>query len=286
MVDRTSIVFLSGLSGSGKSAALNCLEDLGYYCVDNLPPPLIDTFVDLCDRAGTVSRLALVVDVRTRAFLDEFDRVFQALRGRRPGVQLVFLDADDAVLQQRFSETRRPHPLAAQGDVADGIRRERERLEPIRRLADRVIDTSRFTPHELREFITAQLGPGGDRQLNLTVTSFGFRNGLPENADLVFDVRFLSNPNYVPELKPLTGMDNAVREYVESQPETRGFMDRLCDLLDFLVPRYTREGRAYLTIAFGCTGGQHRSVATAWRVARHLEDQGHRVSVTHRDLPG
>lgn len=286
MVDRTSIVFLSGLSGSGKSAALNCLEDLGYYCVDNLPPPLLDTFVDLCDRAGTVSRLALVVDVRTRAFLDEFDRVFQALRGRRPGVQLVFLDADDAVLQQRFSETRRPHPLAAQGDVADGIRRERERLEPIRRLADRVIDTSRFTPHELREFITAQLGPGGDRQLNLTVTSFGFRNGLPENADLVFDVRFLSNPNYVPELKPLTGMDNAVREYVESQPETRGFMDRLCDLLDFLVPRYTREGRAYLTIAFGCTGGQHRSVATAWRVARHLEDQGHRVSVTHRDLPG
>lgn len=285
-MDRTGVVFLSGLSGSGKSAALNCLEDLGYYCVDNLPPPLIDTFVDLCDRAGMVARLALVVDVRTHAFLDEFDRVYQALRERRPGVQLVFLDADDTVLQQRFSETRRPHPLATEGDVAEGIRRERERLEPIRRLADRVIDTSRFTPHDLREFITAQLGPAGDRQLNLSVMSFGFRNGLPENADLVVDVRFLSNPNYVPALKPLTGMDNAVREYVESQPETGEFLDLLRDLLDFLVPRYTSEGRAYLTIAFGCTGGQHRSVAVAWRIARHLEDRGHRVSLTHRDLPG
>ena len=284
MSDSTALIVVSGLSGAGKSAALNCLEDVGYYCVDNLPPPLIDVFIDLCDRADAIPRAALVADVRTHAFLDQFERVHGALSGSERSFQLIFLDAADAVLQQRFSETRRPHPLAEAGEVLDGITLERERLAPIRDLADRVIDTSRFTPRELRDFIAAQFGGEAARGLNISVMSFGYRAGLPENADLVFDVRFLPNPNYVPELKPLTGMDMPVARFVESQPETRRFLRLLKDLLRFLIPQYGREGKAYLTIAFGCTAGRHRSATIARRIALYLEERGHRVSLSHRDL--
>jgi UPF0042 nucleotide-binding protein len=192
------------------------------------------------------------------------------------------------VLQQRFSETRRPHPLVgsdAEG-VAEGIRRERERLAPIRQLADRVIDTSHFTERDLRSFLTAQLGGGREDGLNISVMSFGYRAGLPSNADLVFDVRFLPNPHYVPELKDLTGMDNAVAEFVESHRETGDFLALLQELLSFLIPQYGNEGKTYLTLAFGCTGGQHRSVAISRRVTSFLEEQGYRVSLIHRDLPG
>ncbi len=285
----TSLLVVSGLSGAGKSAALACLGDLGYYCVDNLPPPLMETLVDLFDRAvPSLQGAALGVDVRGGAFLDQFAELFSTLKQRRGAVQLIFLDAEDAVLQQRFSETRRPHPLVGDDvqSVTEGIRLERERLAPIRLLADRVIDTSHFSERDLRDFLTAQLGGEGKERLNISVMSFGYRRGLPANADLVFDVRFLPNPHYIPELKDLTGMDNAVAEFVESHRETGDFLSLLQELLGFLIPQYGEEGKTYLTLAFGCTGGQHRSVAISRRVATILEERGYRVSLIHRDIPG
>lgn len=287
--NETSLLVVSGLSGAGKSAALACLGDLGYYCVDNLPPPLMETLIDLLDRAEpSLQSAALGVDVRGGAFLDRFAELFNSLRKRRGGVQLIFLDAEDAVLQRRFSETRRPHPLAGNYvmGVAEGIRQERKRLDPIRQLADRIIDTSRLTEHGLRDLLTAQLGGTGRKELNVSVMSFGYRRGLPSNSDLVFDVRFLPNPYYIPELKNLTGMDNAVLEFVESHSETGDFLSLLRELLEFLIPQYGKEGKTYLTLAFGCTGGQHRSVAISRRVANLLEEQGYRVSLIHRDLSG
>ncbi len=285
MSPSTSLVVLSGLSGAGKSAALNGLEDLGYYCVDNLPPALMETFADLCERTGSVERAALVIDARTHGLREEFAAAYEALHERYDSVELIFLDAADAILQQRYSETRRPHPMAADGDMLAGIGRERERLAAVRELASRVIDTSDFSPHDLRSIIFESYGGGTDRQAIIRVVSFAFRSGLPKNADVVIDVRFLPNPNYVTDLKPLTGMDKPVWQYVESRPETREFLGHLEGLLRFLIPRLVSEGRAYLTLAFGCTGGRHRSVAIASRVARDLENTGYAVSLIHRDLP-
>lgn len=251
-----------------------------------MPPPLIEPFVELCERAGPEhARVALVVDARTRDFLTRFEHVLSSLRRRGRATEILFFDADDGVLQQRFSETRRPHPLAGEGGVLDGIREERERLEPVRRLADRVIDTTNFTVHELRDFIEERYAGEGDRELRITVVSFGYRNGLPDNADLVFDVRFLPNPYYVPELRDLTGLDKPVRLFVESRSESREFLQRLERLLRFLIPEYVREGKTYLTVALGCTAGQHRSAAIAVRVGELLEGRGYKVSVSHRDLP-
>lgn len=282
----TSLVVVSGLGGAGKSAALHGLEDLGYYCVDNLPPALIQTFADLCDRTGhVVERAALVIDARAHGGLEEFALVYEDLLARGAAIELLFLDADDEVLMRRFSETRRPHALAVDGDVLEGIRLEREMLAPIRDLADRVVDTSHFTPHDLRDFIFKLYGAADDELASVHVVSFAFRVGLPKNVDMVFDVRFLPNPNYVPELKPMTGMDKPVSQYVESHPETQEFLERLEGLLSFLVPRLGGEGRAYLNIAFGCTGGRHRSVAVAARVANDLREMGYDVSISHRDLP-
>lgn len=284
MSPSTSLVVLSGLSGAGKSAALNSLEDIGYYCVDNLPPALMETFADLCERTDSVERAALVIDVRTYG-LEEFAAAYEVLRGRYDAVELLFLDADDAILQQRYSETRRPHPMAVDGDMLAGIGRERETLMGVRELASRVIDTSNFSSHDLRGFIFEEYGGGADRQAIIRVVSFAFRCGLPKNADVVFDVRFLPNPNYVTDLKRLTGMDKPVRQYVESRPETGEFLGHLEGLLRFLIPRLRSAGRAYLTLAFGCTGGRHRSVAIASRVARDLETNGYDVFLIHRDLP-
>ena len=284
MSPSTSLVVLSGLSGAGKSAALNSLEDIGYYCVDNLPPALMETFADLCERTDSVERAALVIDVRTYG-LEEFAAAYEVLRGRYDAVELLFLDADDAILQQRYSETRRPHPMAVDGDMLAGIGRERETLMGVRELASRVIDTSNFSSHDLRGFIFEEYGGGADRQAIIRVVSFAFRSGLPKNADVVFDVRFLPNPNYVTDLKRLTGMDKPVRQYVESRPETGEFLGHLEGLLRFLIPRLRSAGRAYLTLAFGCTGGRHRSVAIASRVARDLETNGYDVFLIHRDLP-
>ena len=280
-----SLVVVSGLAGAGKSAALNSLEDLGYYCVDNLPSPLMSKFADLCEKAGaTVDRAALVVDARTHGVLDKFAQAYEELQARVESVELAFLDAEDAVLQQRYSETRRPHPLAGDGDILAGIRRERELLEPIRSLATRVIDTSNFTPHDLRKYLFELYGSASDERAAIRVVSFAFRSGLPRNADFVFDVRFLPNPNYVPELKPLSGIDKPVSQYVESRPETREYLNHVEGLLRFVVPRLGGERRAYLTLAFGCTGGRHRSVAIAARVAQDLEGMGYGVTLLHQDL--
>lgn len=281
----TSLVVVSGLAGAGKSAALNSLEDLGYYCVDNLPPALISKFADLCEKTGsTVDRAALVVDARTHGFLGKFAQAYKNLEARSGSVELAFFDADDSVLQQRYSETRRPHPLAGDDDILTAIRKERKLLEPIRHLSTRVIDTSNFTPHDLREFLFKLYGSAGDERATIRVVSFAFRSGLPKNADLVFDVRFLPNPNYIPALKLLSGIDRPVSQYVESRAETSEFLDHVENLLRFVVPRLGVQGRAYMTIAFGCTGGHHRSVVIASRVARDLEAMGYSVTLLHREL--
>lgn len=280
------LVVISGMSGAGKSSALRCFEDLDFYCVDNLPPMLIPTVIDLCLRASPpVHELALAVDVRAREFLDQLDPVWQQVRRSAASARMLFLDADDAILVQRFSETRRPHPLAPRGSLEQGIGAERQLLEPVRALADDVVDTSTFNVRQLRDFLLERFGRG-PRELNIAVVSFGFGRGIPDNADLVFDVRFLPNPHYIPELRALTGLDKPVRAFVESRPETSEFVDRISSLMDFLIPHYLQEGKSYLTIAFGCTGGRHRSVAVAEMVAERLRNEGFPGTVVHTHLEG
>ncbi len=279
-----NVVVISGASGAGKSSALKCFEDLDYYCVDNLPPRLIPVVIDLCKRAApSVERVALAIDARTGGFLNEFGPVWQQVRERDPSARLLFFDADEDVLVQRFSETRRPHPVAPQGGVAEGIAAEREILAPVRALADQTIDTSTFNVHELRDFLLERFAVDATG-LRITVASFGFSRGLPDNADLVFDVRFLPNPHYDPELRPMTGLDTPVRTFVESRGDTGEFLEHVEPLLEFLIPRYLAEGKSYLTIAFGCTGGRHRSVALAEMVGERLTERGHTVKVAHYHL--
>lgn len=279
------LVIITGLSGSGKGSILRALEDLGYYCVDNLPIPLIPIFADLYGRSGgEVQRAALGVDIREGEALEDFPGLFERLR-KSLSATLVFVEAGDDALVRRFSETRRPHPLGADRPVREGIARERALLKPIRVLADIVIDTTRFTPHELRQFVVDRLAET-DRQrpLLISLMSFGYRYGLPPDADLVFDVRFLPNPNFVPAYKPLTGKDGRVARYVLSFPQTAEFIRRVGRLLAYLIPHYAGEGKSYLTIAFGCTGGRHRSVAIARAIGRQLGRTGQRVKVNHRDV--
>ncbi len=279
------IVAISGMSGSGKSSALRAFEDLGFYCVDNLPPPLMPTFVDLCERASPpLRRVAFVVDARSRDFLRRFLPCWQELRGRSGRLELLFFDADDRVLVRRFSETRRPHPLAAEGSVGEGIERERAMLAELKQQADDVVDTSELTVQALRELLQGRFRGARVGGLNLAVVSFAYRNGVLDNADLVFDVRFLPNPHYQAELRPLSGLDEPVRRFVESRPETGRFLEHLLPLLGFLIPGYAQEGKSYLTIAFGCTGGRHRSVALTEIVAERLRRLGHSVTVAHADL--
>lgn len=280
-----SLVIITGLSGSGKGSILRTFEDLGYYCVDNLPVPLIPIFADLYVKTGEErQRAALVVDIREGEALKSFPAVYERLRRRLPAT-LVFVEASDSALGRRFSETRRPHPLAADLPVREAIRRERALLEPIRALANTLIDTTRFTPHELRQFVVEQFAETDRRRgLLISLVSFGYRYGVPPDADLVFDVRFLPNPNFVPAYRPLTGKDRSVARYVASFPQTREFVSRMGHLLAYLIPHYRREGKSYLTIGFGCTGGRHRSVAIAETLRRQLSTRGQRVKVSHRDL--
>ncbi|MFQ5776850.1 MAG: RNase adapter RapZ [Terriglobia bacterium] len=278
------LAVITGLSGSGKGSVLRTLEDLGYYCVDNLPISLIPIFVDLYGRSsGEVLRAALAVDIREGDALKRFPHLFRKLRRTVPA-RLVFVEATDEALGRRFSETRRPHPLGTDRPVREGIRRERALLKPVRLLADLVIDTTRFSPHELRRFITERFAEPDRGPLLLSLVSFGYRYGIPPDADLVFDVRFLPNPNFVPALKPLTGKDRRVARYVFSFPQTREFVGRLSRLLAYLIPHYVREGKSYLTIAFGCTGGRHRSVAIAQALRQDLNPTGLRIKVSHRDV--
>jgi UPF0042 nucleotide-binding protein len=280
-------IVLTGLSGSGKSQAIRALEDLGYFCVDNLPTTLIPTLAKLSLRAGgDIQRVAIVVDVREGGFLSSFPKIFRQLR-KMPRLNpiLIFLEASHAALVRRFSETRRPHPLAPDRSVSEGIRDERGRLNVIRRLADEIIDTSDMTVHELRQFFMSLSRDRSSARLVITLLSFGFKHGLPVDADLVFDVRCLPNPHFVPGLRRRTGRDRAVAEFMERDAGTRAFMDRLEEYLRFVMPYYIAEGKSYLTIAIGCTGGRHRSVMIAERLRRSLSNLDvARLRVRHRDL--
>jgi len=279
------LVIITGMSGSGKASVLKAFEDLGYYCVDNLPVELIPEFAELAKQSREIRRTALVVDVREGAKLEKLPAILQSVRRTIP-TRVVFLEASDAVLLRRFSETRRPHPLGMDAPVKASLKAERRHLGAIRRLADFVIDTSKFNVHELRAHINERFheqSPG--KSILVSCVSFGFRQGVPEDSDLVFDVRFLPNPHFVPEFRPLTGRHPRVAKYIRSFPQTQEFISRISDLLVYLLPHYIREGKSYLTIAFGCTGGQHRSVMIAEDVGKHLRKAGYRVKVVHRDSP-
>ncbi len=290
---RPTVVVVTGLSGAGKTTALHTLEDLGFFCVDNLPTLLAPQAVKLCEEGG-MTRVALGMDVRVRAFLGAMGHVLEQLGdGGRRDVQVVFLDASDDALLRRFSESRRPHPVStitAGGDasgatlVLDGIMLERERLAPLRAQATRVLDTTHLSVHELRRAIVTQLGPAapGATRMLTRILSFGFKYGTPVDADVLLDVRFLDNPYFIPELKPLPGTDPRVSSYVLSLPEAKGFLEKTRDLLAFVMPKYEREGKSYFTLALGCTGGRHRSVALAEQLAKDLG--GASVLVAHRDL--
>jgi UPF0042 nucleotide-binding protein len=289
-VRRTSgypFIVLTGLSGSGKSQAIRALEDLGYFCVDNLPTTLIPTLAKLSLRAaGGIEKIAIVVDVREGDLLSKFPRIFSQLRKvRRLNPVLIFLEASHAALVRRFSETRRPHPLAPDRSVSEGIRDERTRLNAIRKMADEIIDTSDMTVHELRRFFMGLSRGRSSAGLVVTVLSFGYKHGVPVDADLVFDVRCLPNPHFVPALRRRTGRDRAVVRFMEHDAPSREFMDRLEEYLRFVAPYYVAEGKSYLTVAVGCTGGRHRSVMIAERLRRALADTtGVRVRVRHRDV--
>lgn len=280
------LVILSGLSGSGKSAAVKFFEDLGYFCVDNLPAKLIPTFLDLFRRSGDApDHVALVVDIREGAFLQDFPDILEEVKEAIASVEVLFFEAADDVLLRRFSETRRPHPLPGALSVEDGITRERAALQVLRERSDRIIDTSQFNVHELKAYLYDHFSDE-DREASLfiSVLSFGYKHGLPQDADLVFDVRFLPNPYFVQGLREKTGRDREVAEYLGEIEEYRQFCSKLEDLFNFLLPQYVREGKTYLTVAFGCTGGRHRSVALSEQLGATLQSQGLNVRIAHRDV--
>jgi UPF0042 nucleotide-binding protein len=281
-------VVLTGIAGSGKSQAIKALEDLGYFCVDNLPVELLPMLADLTLRAGNeISRAAVVVDVREGRMLEAFPRVYKQLQKKAQlNPVLIFLEASEESLVRRFSETRRPHPLAHDRSAIEGIREERETLAPIRRMADHIVDTSEMTVHELRHAFTGvAAGRAPGNALTVTILSFGFKHGIPVDSDLLFDVRFLPNPHFVPHLRPHTGRDPEVVKYLEKSESTHEFLTHTLSLLNFLVPQYVNEGKSYLTIGIGCTGGRHRSVAIAEALKKGLSGiKGVRLRVKHRDI--
>ena len=279
------LVIITGMSGSGKASALKAFEDLGYYCVDNLPVELIPRFAELAVQSAEIQRTALVVDVREGSKLEQLPGMLKSVKQMIP-TKVIYLEASDAALLRRFSETRRPHPLGTDAPVKAALQEERRHLKRIRGLADFVIDTSKFNVHELRAHVTHQFQQqASDKNILVSCVSFGFKHGVPEDADLVFDVRFLPNPHFVPEFRPLTGRDPQVAKYIRSFPQTQEFINRISELLVYLLPHYIREGKSYLTISFGCTGGQHRSVMIAEDVSKALRKAGYRAKVLHRDSP-
>lgn len=277
-------MILTGLSGSGKSTVLKAFEDMGFYCVDNLPVELMPIFAELhAAGEGDFARAALLVDAREGAQLEKLPPLLKHLRKDHP-ITLVYIDASEDALLRRYSETRRPHPLGKDFSVRESLRHERALMEPIRKLADVVIDTSQFNVHELRNFVTSRFKNPDKQPMLVSIVSFGYRFGVPSDADLVFDVRFLPNPHFVPRLRRFTGKDPKVRRYIQSFPQTPEFLRRIEGLLTYLIPHYIREGKSYLTIAFGCTGGKHRSVMLAESVRKALDRHGFSTKVIHRDI--
>ena len=282
----SNLVIISGLSGSGKSYALKAFEDAGYFCIDNLPPALLPTFVDLCDQQHhEIANVALGIDVRERVFFSDLVGILERVKAMGHSLKLLFLEAREEVLIRRFSESRRPHPLLPHLPVLEGIRFEKERLTELRRRADRIIDTSDLTVHELGELLAKEFQrESSEGRLTISFLTFGYKFGVPYDIDLLFDVRFLKNPFFVPDLKPLPGTDPRVRHFVLTDPEATAFVDHVGNLLKFLLPLFQRERRSYLTIAIGCTGGRHRSVAIAGHLCESLGTLGYEVGLKHRDI--
>ena len=278
------LVIVTGISGAGKASALKAFEDLGFHCVDNLPLELLPHFAGLISASPDVERAAIVVDVREGSTLDRLPEILKSIK-KLLQTRVVFLDAQDAVLVRRYSETRRPHPLGRSETVWRSIVEERQLLDPIRNVADTLIDTSNFNVHELRADILARFAyEEKSKRLLVSCLSFGFKNGVPLDADMVFDVRFLPNPHFVPEFRKKTGLDPKVAAYVRGFPQTGEFLDRVTKLMLYLLPHYVNEGKSYLTVAFGCTGGQHRSVMMAEEIAKRLKKAGYQVKALHRDI--
>ncbi len=279
------LVVLTGPSGAGKSTAIKVLEDIGFFCVDNLPVTLLPKFLDIIAQSKEITKVAIVVDVRERGFLKEFPSIYRAIKEEGYRGELIYLDADDSALVRRFSETRRRHPLADVDSPLEGIAKERELLKELKASADRIIDTTHFTVHQLKEYIREYFStPVDENRMILNLLSFGYRYGIPADADIVMDVRFLPNPYFVDEFKGLDGKDERVREFIFSRKEAEEFVERFKGLLCYLVPLYWKEGKAYLTIAIGCTGGKHRSVAMVERLVQELNDMPVDVRKRHRDI--
>ncbi|XBG90039.1 RNase adapter RapZ [Enterococcus cecorum] len=284
MADQLSLVIITGMSGAGKTVAIQSFEDMGYFCVDNMPPSLIPKFWELIRESGKVTKIALVVDLRSRSFFDEIQNMLAEIENTQLiDTKILFLDASDVESVSRYKETRRVHPMAMDGLVTEGIRKERAILEDLKVKASLVIDTTTLTPRQLREKINQEFRHNNESGFRVEMVSFGFKYGLPIDADIVMDVRFLPNPHYIPELRPLTGCDKPVYDYVMSFEQTEKFYQSFSQLLLQIMPGYIKEGKSSLTIAIGCTGGQHRSVALTNRVGECLEENGYTVNTTHRD---
>jgi UPF0042 nucleotide-binding protein len=280
------VVVITGMSGSGKSTALRALEDIGFFCVDNLPVILLPKFLEVqADGARELSKVALVMDLREKYFLEKYTAVFSQMKEMGYRIEILFLDSSDEVLIHRFKETRRSHPLAEKGTVVEGIALEREKLASLRSMADKIIDTSPLNVHQLKDVIQRYcMTSPSDRKLVINLTSFGYRYGVPPDADIVLDVRFLSNPYFVEDLKNLDGNDKKVEDYVMGWEESRTFLDELFKLFEFLIPLYEKEGKSYLNVALGCTGGKHRSVVMLSRLGQFLKNKNYLVNLSHRDI--
>ncbi len=286
MADGLDIIVVTGLSGSGKSVVIRALEDNGFFCIDNLPVVLIPKFIDLCQGyREEIKRIALGIDLRERLFFQSWPEVLAELRVAGHRVEVLFLDAADEVLLRRFSETRRPHPLAGEGSIQEGIVRERKALEGMRALADKIIDTSDFNVHELKREVEQYYSQSqSPRKMNLFMNSFGYKYGIPHDTDMIVDVRFLPNPFFVNGLRAKNGLEPDVKEFVLKREETHVFLDRLYSLLEFVLPQYEREGKSSLTLALGCTGGKHRSVVLVEELKKRLDQERFRIHVKHRDI--
>jgi UPF0042 nucleotide-binding protein len=286
-VKTLQITIVSGLSGSGKSTAMRALEDMGFYCIDNMPATLIPTFIELCQvSTGELSRVAIAVDIRGKEFLEDFQKRVQDLRGKGHEVKIIFLESTNEVLIRRYSETRRSHPVEKERGIAlpEAVQEERGEMAFLREIADEVIDTSNLNVHELRGIVMERLSAAPARRMKATLLSFGYSYGLPPEADIVMDVRLLPNPFFVRELRELTGQDKKVGDYVLKQKETKEFLRRFGEMIEYLIPLYEKEGKSYLTIAIGCTGGKHRSVVIAEHLAATMGKQGKEITVRHRDI--